>query len=244
VTLAPEGGAHQSTITASVGAELPNLHYAEPAYATEVDWLLCDALEQLSSPGGTSTYLRLSTRPIDQAPFAAALERHGEQLRSHVLAGGYRLIDGPDDGRPAVTIVTTGVMAPEAIAAAEELDVEGVTASVIHLTSPDRAYVSWRSSYAQTVSAGRVVRQPSHLHRLIPATERRRPIISVHDASSHSLAWIGSAIGTRQYTLGVDRFGESGTIADLHEITGISTGNIVNAALIAVSELALEDDLE
>lgn len=244
VTLAPEGGAHQSTITASVGAELPNLHYAEPAYATEVDWLLCDALQQLGAPGGTSTYLRLSTRPIDQAPFAAALERHGEQrLRSHVLAGGYRLIDALDDGRPAVTIVTTGVMAPEAIAAAAELDAEGVTASVIHLTSPDRAYTSWRASYSQTISTAQVVRAPSHLHRLIPAGERRRPVVSVHDASSHSLAWIGSAIGTRQYTLGVDRFGESGTIADLHEITGISTGNIVNAALIAISELHLDDEL-
>ena len=69
-------------------------------------------------------------------------------------------------------------------------------------------------------------------------------MISVHDASSHSLAWIGSAIGTKQYTLGVDRFGESGTIADLHEITGISTGNIVNAALIAISEFDLTDDLD
>ena len=48
------------------------------------------------------------------------------------------------------------------------------------------------------------------------------------------MAWIGSALGTRQLTLGVDRFGESGTIADLHEITGISTGSIVNAALIAL----------
>ena len=58
----------------------------------------------------------------------------------------------------------------------------------------------------------------------------------MHDAASHSLAWLGSALGTRQYTLGVDRFGESGTIADLHELTGIDTGSIVNAALIAISE--------
>jgi pyruvate dehydrogenase E1 component len=79
VTLAPEGGAHQSTITASVGAELPNLTYVEPAYATEVDWLLCDALDRLSEPGGTSTYLRLSTRPVDQTAFAAVLHRLGEQ---------------------------------------------------------------------------------------------------------------------------------------------------------------------
>ena len=60
--------------------------------------------------------------------------------------------------------------------------------------------------------------------------------MSVHDGASHSLAWIGSALGTRQYTLGVDRFGESGTIDDLYEIVGISAGSIVNAALIAVSE--------
>jgi len=243
VTLAPEGGAHQSTITASVGAELPNLTYAEPAYATEVDWLLCDAITQLAAPNGTSSYLRLSTRPIDQAPFAAALDRHGEDaLRSLVLAGGYRLIDGPDDGRPGVTIVTTGAMAPEAIAAADELDDEGVQATVLHLTSPDLVYQSWRRGFAASTSSPTVVRAPSHLHRLIPASERRRPIVSVHDAASHSLAWLGSAIGTQQYALGVDRFGESGTIADLHELTGISTGNIVNAALIAVSELEPIDE--
>ena len=237
VTLAPEGGAHQSTITASVGAELPNVHYAEPAYATEVDWLLCDALKRLGDDDGESCYLRLSTRPIDQAPFASALERMGENaMHTAVLAGGYRLIDGPPDGRPAVTIVTTGVMAPEAIAAAAELDDEGVQATVIHLTSPDRAYRSWQRTYAASTQTASMIREPSHLHRLVPAAERRRPVVSVHDASSHSLAWIGSALATRQLTLGVDRFGESGTIADLHEVTGINAGSIVNAALIAVHE--------
>ena len=242
VTLAPEGGAHQSTITASVGAELPNLDYSEPAYATEVDWLLCDALQRLGDDDGRSAYLRLSTRPIDQAPFAAALDTMGEErLRAHVLAGGYRLVDAGPDDRPGVTIVTTGVMAPEALEAAAELDAEGVQASVVHLTSPDRVYRSWRAGFAQAVATARVVRAPSHLHRLIPPAERRRPIVSVHDAASHSLAWLGSAVGTRQYTLGVDRFGESGTIADLHEIAGINTGSIVNAALIAVTEDAAQE---
>jgi len=200
---APEGGAHQSTITASVGAELPNITYVEPAYATEVDWLLCDAIDQLGRPDGASTYLRLSTRPIDQAPFAAALDRLGEStLRSRVLAGGYRLLEAQ--------------------------------ASVIHLTSPDRLYTNWRAGYAETARTATVTQTTSHLRNLIPASERQRPVVSVHDAASHSLAWIGSALGTRQYTLGVDRFGESGTIADLHEITGISTGSIVNTALLAV----------
>jgi len=174
VTLAPEGGAHQSTITASVGAELPNITYVEPAYATEVDWLLCDAIDQLARPDGASTYLRLSTRPIDQAPFAAALDRLGEStLRSRVLAGGYRLLEAPDDGRPGVTIMTTGVMAPEALAAAAELDNEGVQASVIHLTSPDRLYTNWRAGYAETARTATVAQTTSHLRNLIPASERQ-----------------------------------------------------------------------
>ncbi len=249
VTLAPEGGAHQSTITASVGAELPNLTYSEPAYATEVDWLLCDALDQLSQPNGTSSYLRLSTRPIDQAPFAAALERLGDdELRRQVLAGGYRLLEpDPDDrhgdrhddrhgDRPAVTIVSTGVMAPEALAAADALDDEGVAATVVHLTSPDRIYRDWRTRVTSAASAARAISGSVELDRLIPPAERNHPIVSVHDAASHSLAWLGSAVGTRQYTLGVDRFGESGTIADLHELTGIDAGSIVNTALLALSD--------
>ncbi len=241
VTLAPEGGAHQSTITASVGVELPGIVACEPAYATEVDWLLCSGLAAIAEPAGTSTYLRLSTRPIDQAPFAAALDRHGEdRLRELVVSGGYRLREAPlsngRDDRPGVTIVTTGVMAPEALAAAEVLDSEGVAATVVHLTSPDRAYRSWQRSFAGAAASATVVRAPSLLHRLVPPGERRRPVVSVHDAASHSLAWIGSALGVPQYPLGVDRFGESGTIADLHEITGISADNIVNAALIAVYE--------
>jgi pyruvate dehydrogenase E1 component len=111
-----------------------------------------------------------------------------------------------------------------------------VQANVIHLTSPDRVFRSWQRAYSTAVVGGQVVRSPSHIHRLVPTSERNRPVVSVQDASSHSLAWLGSALGTRQLALGVDRFGESGTIADLHELTGISAGNIVNAALIAVSE--------
>ena len=238
VTLAPEGGAHQSTITPSVGHELPHIEYSEPAYATEVDWLLCAALDQLSQPSGRSAYLRLSTRPIDQHPFASALDAHGEErLRRFVLAGGYRLIDAPPDGRPGVTLVSTGAMAPEAIAAAAELDDEGVQATVVHLTSPDRLYRNWRARFMSSTTSARLDRSPVHLDELVAPDERVRPIVSVHDAASHSLAWLGSAVGTRQYALGVDRFGESGTIAELHEATNIDAGSIVNAALVALADV-------
>jgi pyruvate dehydrogenase E1 component len=236
VTLAPEGGAHQSTITASVGLELPHLAYAEPCFATEVDWLLCDALTRLGTPDGESTYLRLSTRPVDQEPFAAALERYGEdRLRNLVIAGGYQLASFDDGARPAVTLVVTGAMVPEALAAAAELDAEGVGATVVHLTSPDRVYRSWQGRHHRGATTGTVVRAPSHLHQIVGAS-RRAPIVSVHDGASHALGWLGSALGVPQIALGVDEFGQSGTIADLHELTGISTGNVVNAALIAVHE--------
>jgi pyruvate dehydrogenase E1 component len=81
-----------------------------------------------------------------------------------------------------------------------------------------------------------VTRRPCLLDTLLPPAERHRPVVSVHDAASHSLAWIGGAIGARQYTLGVDRFGESGTIDDLYELTGIDVGSIVNTALLAISD--------
>ncbi|MER6593823.1 pyruvate dehydrogenase, partial [Micromonospora purpureochromogenes] len=104
ITLAPEGGAHQSTITASVGLELPGVTFLEPAYAASLDWLLCDALGQIaggSTPAATAApaedgayYFRLSTRPIDQAPFEAARARIGDAvLRRQVVAGAYRLVD-------------------------------------------------------------------------------------------------------------------------------------------------------
>ena len=110
VTLAPEGGAHQSSITPSVGLELPGIVAAEPAYAGAVDWLLSNALRRLAEPDGSSCYLRLSTRPIDQAPFADAKDRIGtDVLRDAVLRGGYRLHE-PGSGEPMIIAASGPVM--------------------------------------------------------------------------------------------------------------------------------------
>jgi pyruvate dehydrogenase E1 component len=235
VTLAPEGGAHQSTVTAAVGLDLPDVTYAEPGFATEVEWLLCDGLDGLTDPDGESLYLRLSTWPVDQAPFGAALDRLGEeQLRADVLAGGYRLVDGPPDGRPGVTLVTTGAMATEAVAAAAELDGEGVTATVVMATSPDLLHRGWRGAFLPSVRTARLGDGACHLRTLVPAPERDRPVVSVHDAGPAALGWVGSALGTPQLTLGVDRFGESGTIPELHAAVGIDSDAIVNACLLSV----------
>ncbi|MEO0492098.1 MAG: 1-deoxy-D-xylulose-5-phosphate synthase N-terminal domain-containing protein [Actinomycetota bacterium] len=234
VTLAPEGGAHQSTITASVGMELPGVNFSEPAFATETDWLLCDAVAELSDPDGESAYVRLSTRPIDQTPFSAARERIGvEELRRQVLAGGYRLREGDLAHGSGVVLVTSGATVPETLAAADELEDEGIGATVIAASSADRLFRSWQAGLRGRIDDLSRAPLGGHLESLIGGDERGRPVVSVQDAASHSLAWIGSALGVRQIALGVDRFGESGRIKDLYDVVGISADHIVNAGLLA-----------
>ncbi|MGD9703366.1 MAG: 1-deoxy-D-xylulose-5-phosphate synthase N-terminal domain-containing protein [Acidimicrobiia bacterium] len=237
ITLSPEGGAHQSTITASIGMELPGLTLAEPAYATALDWLLCDGLRRLGTPDGESLYLRLSTRPIDQSPFASAMERIGEdRLRADVIAGGYRLVEpavsnADDEG---VVLGAAGAVVPEAVAAAALLAAEGIAATVLDLTSADRLYREWRGALqhaSRTAATGGV---ELHLARLLSPAERRLPIVTVHDAASHSLAWLGSVFGTRVVPVGVDGFGQSGTIAELYDAFDLLPDQLVNAALVAL----------
>lgn len=236
VTLAPEGGAHQSTITASIGVELPGLVLAEPAYAGALDWLLCDGLARIADPGGPdeSLYLRLTTRPIEQAPFAAARERLGaDELRRQVLAGGYRLVPATGEG-PLVRLVAAGAVLPEVVAAQVELTAEGVRAEVIDVTSLTRLYRSWQ---AQLRAGIRAAREPgaAHVDTLLRAEDPHAPLVTVHDAASHAMAWLGSVTGAPVVPLGVDRFGQSGTIADLYDAFELSPGHIVTAALAALA---------
>jgi pyruvate dehydrogenase E1 component len=227
VTLSPEGGAHQSSVTASLGMELPNLDSFEPCFAQELAWIMPEALRQCADrAGGRSTYLRLSTRGIDQGLLDPAIGRIGaDELRRQVLRGGYRLIDrrAYDDHpqAPVVQIAVAGAMVPEAVAAAAYLRREGVAANVLCLTSPRRLYEAWRG-------------QGDPLAWLILPGERRAPIISVHDAASHALAWLGGVHGARITALGVDRFGQSGERAALYHTFRIDAEAIIAAAFEAI----------
>ena len=236
ITLSAEGGAHQSTITSSIGFELPGLEYAEPAYAQALEWVLCDALQRVSAPAGCASYLRLSTRPIDQGAFVAAKERLGEEtLRRQVVAGGYRLVDtGAVRGRPLVHLVAAGPVLVEVVAAAAILEEEGVAANVFDLTVPGRLYHEWRRSLQAGTRRARMPAEDHHLARLLPESERGAPIVTVHDASSHALAWLGSVFGAPAVPVGVDAFGQSGSIGELYRAHDLDTESIVNAALVAV----------
>ena len=237
VTLAPEGGAHQSTITPSIGLELPGLTLTEPAYAGALDWLLCDGLDRLSKPsaeGGGSLYLRLSTRSIDQAPFEERRAALGDAaLREQVLNGGYRLTEPAHGHSAEVLLFASGAVLPEVLAAAAELEAEGVSVAVVDVTSLDRLYRGWRRRDRDAVAEARVT-AGDPLGRLIPHAERGAAIVTVHDAASHAMAWLGSVFGQRVVSLGIDGFGESGSVQDLYEVHQLSAGSIVNAALLSL----------
>ncbi len=231
ISLSREGGAHQSTITPSIGLELPGITYAEPAFAAEVDWLLRDGLERVARRE-RSLYLRLSTKPIDQLPFEALVALRGaDAVREDVVAGAYWLRGSPDAD---VTIAVCGALVPEALAAADQLrEDEGVTAAVLALPSPDRVYREWRAASTAPLADGRAARPESHLELLF-AGRPAVPLVSVIDGASHSLAFLGSALGVRQVALGVDEFGQSGSLADVYDAHDVSADAIASAAIAAM----------
>ncbi len=250
VTLSPEGGAHQSTITPSIGLELPGVTALEPAYGTALDWLMCDALARIASGEPTvdesgvvdrgAYYFRLTTRPLDQAPFESLRTRIGDDvLRRQVLAGGYRLVDGASDpgqgggtDSPVVTLVGTGAVLPEVLAAAAELAAEGVVTQVVDVTSGDRLYRAWQHCLRQGIRNATTPVRPKALSELFPGSA---PLVTVHDGASHAMSWLGSALGRVCVPLGVDEFGQTGSISDLYDLHDLSAGAIVNAALAALS---------
>jgi pyruvate dehydrogenase E1 component len=242
ISLAPEGGAHQSVLTPALGMEVPNLLAYEPAFAREVEWLLLDALRVIQDPErGETVYLRLSTKTVEQALLQPALDRLGESaLRTQVLRGGYRLVDrsaetGYEPGANVVTLVATGVMVPEALEASRELAADGIHANVVVLTSPRACYAEWRRQL-DTLVRGRLP-APMWVRELFPAQdlEGEVPVVSVLDGHSHALAWLGTVLGVPHAPLGVDAFGQSGARADLYRHYGIDAETIARAARVLLA---------
>lgn len=223
VSLSPEGGAHQSVITPGIGVALPGIAYWEPVFCREVEWILLDGLRRLLDRDGESLYLRLSTKPVDQA----LAPEPSRQYRAAVLSGGYRLVDarrepGWDAEDNAVHIFAAGVMVPEAVEAARALRGLGILANVFAVTSPDLLY--------------RGLRGPRpYLEELVTADEEGVPVVSVLDGHSHGLGFIGAALGVPQIPLGVDGFGQSGARRDLYRHYGIDAAAIVQAARVLLA---------
>ena len=230
VTLAPEGGAHQSITTPSVGLEQPGCIAWEPAFAQDLEWCLLHAMNRVGVPDGTSSYFRLSTRPLDQTltrlPEDPALL---ERRRTQAVAGGYRLTDHAP-GTEQVTLVGVGAMMPEVLAAAEVLGEQGVVAGVVCLTSPDLVYRSW-SRRGRTSAGSEGDRSVTDIADVLLPASRRTPLVTVLDGHPHTLAFLAGVRGDRITCLGVTEFGQSSSLEDAYRLHGIDTGSIVAAAL-------------
>jgi pyruvate dehydrogenase E1 component len=228
ISLATEGGAHQSIVTPSIGLSLPNVVYYEPCFAQELEWILLEALDQLQNPDGWSAYIRLSTVPVDQE-----LLRFDNRaaLRKQVLGGAYRLIDmrahpsARDDNQ--VEIWATGVIVPEAVCASKELLEDGVFASVINCVSPDLVYRSWLALVAGHTSPWASIADSI-------GTEGR-PVVTVIDGHPSALSWVGSMLGVKAWPLGVTKFGESGNRDQIYAAAGIDSDAICSACFKALS---------
>ena len=212
VSLAPEGGAHQSIVTPSIGIGLPGCTAWEPAFGQDLEWTLLHALSRLGRPDGESAYFRLSTRPLDQALAGA------DTPRELVLAGGYALRRAR--GRPRATLVGMGAVLPEVLTAADAL----AEVDVICVTSADLLFRALRAR------AGLGEGSAAVLDELFPP-DRAAPLVTVLDGDPHALAFLGAVNATPLTPLGVTRFGQSGDLAEVYEHHEIDAETIVGAAL-------------
>ncbi|MBB2893449.1 transketolase-like TK C-terminal-containing protein [Flexivirga oryzae] len=226
VTLAPEGGAHQSITTPSIGLEQPNCIAWEPAFAQDLEWCFLHAMGKVGVPGGCSSYFRLSTRPIDPALAQLPDDPHLlEHRRRQAVAGGYRLPATHDPVDEQVTLVGTGAIVPEVIAAANTLREQGINAGVVCLTSADLVFRSMQQRGHRAAGTGGNI-----IDDLFPAASPA-PLITVHDGHPHTLSFLAGARGDRIRCLGVTDFGQSSGVDDAYRMHRIDTASIVDAAL-------------
>ena len=232
VTLAPEGGAHQSIGTPLIGMSQDGLASFEPAFADELAVIMQWAFDYLQRDGegdpdertwlrdetGGSVYLRLTTNPIEQPG-----KRVDEDFRQGAIDGAYWLRKpGPNC---EVVIAYQGAVAPEAIKAAGIIAESRRDIGVLAVTSADRLNAGWTA--AQRARARGNKQAQSHLEILLGDLQSHCKIITVIDGHPAILAWLGSVKGHQTVPLGVEHFGQTGTIGDLYKHFGIDANSII-----------------
>lgn len=240
ISLAPEGGAHQSIATPLIGMSQDGLATFEPTYADELAVIMEWAFNYIQRDGeggqdsewlrdqeGGSVYLRLSTRSLEQPE-----RKMDEKMRQGILAGGYWLKE-PAPGSD-LAIIYTGVMAPEALVAWQEIRQTHPDAGLLAVTSADRLNAGWSSAQKarQTGNYG----AKSHVEELLAPLARQAGLVTVIDGHPATLAWMGSVRGQRTESLGVEHFGQSGDSLDLYEAYRIDSKSIIEACRSVVYE--------
>lgn len=227
VTLAPEGGAHQSVSTPSIGLEQPGCVSYEPAFAQDLEWCLLGAMAHLHGPTGRSAYLRLSTRPVDQALADVPVSAEARELRRRrVCAGAYLLRRSA--GVPDVTLATMGATVTDTLHASDRLGQLGFMVDVVVVTS---AALVFRAQCGR----GGVTKDPSWIIDEAFPADRAAPLVTVLDGHPHTLSFLAGIRSVRARHLGVTTFGQSGDLESIYAVHGIDAASIVNAALGMIS---------
>src|SRR6478752_4549659 len=224
ITLGPEGGAHQSINPPLIALGQPGLRHYEPAYADELAAMMQEAFRLIDDPAGESTYLRLSTRSIRQ------IDRSDESWREGALAGGYWLREPGPNAEAA--IVAMGAVMPEALAAWEELSEDVPGLGLLAVTSPDLLHRGWTAGQAARWQGER---NTSHIEMLLSRLSPTAGLVTLADAAPASLSWLGGVLGQRVAPLGVEQFGQTGSLADLYAAYRLDGAAITEA----VAELLL-----
>ncbi len=235
ITLAPEGGAHQSIATPLIGMAQDGLAAFEPAFVDELAAILAFAFDYIQRAGegeasernwlrdetGGSIYLRLSTRPIEQIKREMTPE-----LRHAIVDGAYWMREpGPNC---QVVVAYTGAVAPEAIQAVGLMAEDRRDVGLLAVTSADRLNAGWTA--AQRARERGLVHARSHIEKLLADVPSNCGIVTVLDGHPATLAWLGAVHGHQTRPLGVEHFGQTGSIPDLYRHYGIDANAIVAAA--------------
>jgi len=220
LTLAPEGGAHQSVFTPLVGMGQPGLTMLEPAYVDELAEILRWSLEHIQADDGCAVYLRLSTRPIEQPKRELT-----DELRQQIIEGGYWLIPPAPD--VDVAVICSGAVVPEAIEAKKQISEDLPGVGLLVVTSADRLQRGWVEAQRQTSS---YMHAACYVERLLEPVSAHAGLVTVLDGHPATLSWLGLVRQHRVLPLGVDRFGQSGDIPDLYRSYGLNADAIVDAA--------------
>jgi pyruvate dehydrogenase E1 component len=237
VTLAPEGGAHQSIASPLIGLAQDELAAFEPAFVDELAVILRWALAYVQNNGaepparparswlrdetGGSVYLRLSTRSLEQPQRSMT-----QDLADDIVDGAYWMRKpGPN---AEVVVAYTGAVAPEAIEAVGLMGEDRRDLGLLAVTSADRLNAGWTA--AQRARERGLVHARSHIEGLLGDVPPHCGLVTVIDGHPVTLAWLGSVRGHRTRSLGVEQFGQTGTVQDLYRHFGIDANGIIAAS--------------
>lgn len=215
VSLSPEGGLHQSMITPSIGMEMPELDYYEPAFGKELEWIFLSGMKNVISRK-SSMYLRLTTSKLDQNIFNKYnLEKDSSKLRRDVLNGAYLFNTNiTDNSTHKINLFSLGAIFNEVLIAQEELFKEGISSNLINITGPGPLYRDFQINGSN-----------SHLHSILH-NYHDLPSLGIIDGHPHSISWLGSALGNTSNSIGISEFGQSGDQKDLYEYYGLDSNSI------------------